>query len=256
MKTQTTVQRWDDIVFENRNKIYGAYALRQSYPTHVLMAWLLCSGVITAIILLPSRPSVKELKETFIPATIDFVAPPTIQKVETTPKETLPVKKTTSRLVPTKVTTADVHDAVTEDITMTNFDVSDNIDGLVVENGTGNFSANESVEQVQTPPVVLFAEVMPVYEGGNAEMIKFIQKKLRYPAYAAKMGIEGTVYVSFVVSANGDITNIEIIKGIDKSCNDEAVRVISLMNRWKPGMQNKIPVSVRMVLPIKFVAGE
>jgi protein TonB len=102
------------------------------------------------------------------------------------------------------------------------------------------------------PKEVLIAEVMPVYEGGYAEMLRFLQSKLRYPARARRMGIEGTVYVQFVVNGDGTVRSVSVLRGISAACDEEAARVISMLPGWNGGRQNGNPVAVRMVLPVKF----
>ena len=255
MKTQQTDQRWDDIVFENRNKYYGAYAIRQSYPSNVLRALLLCGGAVACVYLLPSQSSVKNIDSKIIPDIPGLIAQPII-KTEVKPKEVTPIKKTKSTLVPTKVTTSDVPDVKVEndDITLTNSS-TDNLNGSDIEivNGNGQIDVPVEPVPVKAPPFVIAAEVMPTYEGRFPAMMKFIQNKMNHSLFIEE---SGTVYVSFVVSTTGAITNVELVKGIDRRCDQEAMRVISLMTKWKPGMQAKVPVAVKMVLPIKFVSGE
>jgi periplasmic protein TonB len=94
--------------------------------------------------------------------------------------------------------------------------------------------------------------VMPRYEGGLQAMTKFIQKRLKYPNSARQIGMEGTVFVRFVIDTDGAVKDVEVIKGIYGDCDREAARVIALLAEWKPGMHNHLPVSVRMVLPINF----
>jgi len=106
---------------------------------------------------------------------------------------------------------------------------------------------------VSPPPAIVdFAEVMPNYQGGVKAMMKFIQKHMKYPGSARKIGTEGKVFIKFVVNYEGKVVNVEIVKGISEDCDKEAVRVIAMMPDWKPGMQNNMPVSVRMILPINF----
>ncbi len=75
---------------------------------------------------------------------------------------------------------------------------------------------------------------------------------MKYPNRARQIGIEGKVFIKFVVNYEGKVVNVEIVKGISEDCDKEAARVIAMMPDWKPGIQNKTPVSVRMVLPINF----
>jgi protein TonB len=100
--------------------------------------------------------------------------------------------------------------------------------------------------------IVDFAEVMPNYEGGLKAMMKFIQKNMKYPNHAKQIGMEGKVFVKFVVNYEGKVVGVGIIKGISEDYDKEAARVIAMMPNWNPGMQNKMPVSGRMILPINF----
>jgi protein TonB len=95
-------------------------------------------------------------------------------------------------------------------------------------------------------------EQQPEFQGGYEAMMNFIKKNMRYPASARRMGVDGTVYVSFVVSKDGSISEVKTIRGISADCDKEAMRVVSMMPPWRPGKQNGKPVFVRFVLPIKF----
>ncbi|HJW30450.1 MAG TPA: energy transducer TonB, partial [Saprospiraceae bacterium] len=80
----------------------------------------------------------------------------------------------------------------------------------------------------------------------------FISRNIHYPAPARAMSQEGTVYVQFVVNSLGQVVDVEIYKGVNAILNKEAMRVVAMMNKWKPGLQHNLPVNVRMVIPIKF----
>jgi len=97
-----------------------------------------------------------------------------------------------------------------------------------------------------------FTEVMPEPIGGMESWGSYLQKNLRYPTQARRMGVEGTVYVSFIVNKDGSISGVEVLRGIGAGCDDEAIRVIENAARWKPGLQGSRPVAVRMRLPIRF----
>ena len=85
-----------------------------------------------------------------------------------------------------------------------------------------------------------------------AALVKFVSRNLKYPPLARRMETEGTVYVSFIVGKAGEIQEAKVIKGIDATCDAEALRVITLMKDWLPAQQGGLPVRVRMVLPITF----
>jgi TonB family protein len=101
--------------------------------------------------------------------------------------------------------------------------------------------------------VFLIVEEMPEFQGGSAENCKaYIRQNLVYPENAKKAGIRGKVYVQFIVNENGQVTNTEVIKGVDPELDKEACRVISSMPAWKPGVQRGKPVKVSFTIPIVF----
>ena len=93
---------------------------------------------------------------------------------------------------------------------------------------------------------------MPSFEGGIIEFYKFVGKHLKYPAQARRMGIEGKVYVHFVVSKDGSLSDIKVVKGIGAGCDEEVLRIINMSPKWNPGKQRGNPVRVRMMMPITF----
>ena len=99
------------------------------------------------------------------------------------------------------------------------------------------------------PQVFTFVEQMPA---ASYQLNAYLAKNIHYPASAIKDGIQGRVIVQFVVQADGSVTDVNVIRGIDSSCDDEAKRVVSTMPPWKPGKQNGKPVAVRFTLPITF----
>ena len=107
--------------------------------------------------------------------------------------------------------------------------------------------AQESEEHIC--PIV---DVMPVYPEGQKAMEKFIQDHIRYPQQAVEAGENGIVYVGFVVNTDGSHEQIKIIKGVSKTLDTEAIRVVGLMKKWKPGVRNNEIVRSRLVVPVRF----
>jgi TonB family protein len=101
--------------------------------------------------------------------------------------------------------------------------------------------------------IYTIVEVQPEYPGGTNAMLKFLAKNMKYPASARKKGIQGRVFVGFIVGADGKIENAQIVKGVDATLDSEAERVIRLFPAWKPGTQDGKPVRVRYVIPINFL---
>jgi protein TonB len=113
------------------------------------------------------------------------------------------------------------------------------------------------VEQPKENPdeIFLVVEEGAMPKGGMEAFYKFVRDKLKYPAQARRMGIEGKVFVEFVVNRDGSIVDVKSIKGIGAGCDEEAVRVVQSMPAWNPGKQRGKPVRQRMVLPITFKLG-
>jgi TonB family protein len=108
------------------------------------------------------------------------------------------------------------------------------------------------IEVVTNPEEVLsYAEVMPEFPGGMPEMIKFLKENMNYPAEMKENGIEGRIFVQFVVTKTGSIQDVTIARGID-GLNREAIRLVKQMPNWKPGTNYGKQVNVKMVVPILF----
>lgn len=100
--------------------------------------------------------------------------------------------------------------------------------------------------------VYYVTEIQPEYPGGVEKWIAYVNKSLKYPKDAASQKVEGTVYVQFVVSETGELTDFQVVKGISTSCDKEALRLCKESINWKPGKQGGKAVKVRYVMPIKF----
>ncbi|MBV6485179.1 MAG: hypothetical protein KFKLKKLM_01732 [Flavobacteriales bacterium] len=109
------------------------------------------------------------------------------------------------------------------------------------------------VEEVVEEEIFTIVETMPEFPGGGQEaLFKFLQSEMKYPQVAKENGIQGTVFVNFVVGQDGKIRDVKVLRGVNKMLDDEAVRVVKAMPSWKPGKQRGKPVSVSYNLPIKF----
>lgn len=109
---------------------------------------------------------------------------------------------------------------------------------------------DEDIDDV--PEIFNIVESMPTPEGGMKAFYKFLQKNMKYPRQAVRMGVEGKVFVQFVVDTQGNVTDIQVVKGIHTQCDQEAMRVIKAYPGWVPGKQRGNPVKVRMMMPITF----
>ncbi len=100
--------------------------------------------------------------------------------------------------------------------------------------------------------IFAFVEQMPQFPGGESAMYKFLGDNIHYPESARKANVQGKVFVQFVVSPNGELTDLKILRGVSTDIDNEALRVIHMMPNWVPGKQNGRCVSVLFTLPINF----
>lgn len=103
-----------------------------------------------------------------------------------------------------------------------------------------------------TPPIFEIAEVMPEYPGGQEAMFKFLSSSIVYPTEMVDAGVQGKVFVEFIVRQDGSITDARVLRGVAGPLDQEAIRVVRTMPKWMPGRQNGKPVDCRYRLPIAF----
>ncbi len=260
MKTEALANRsWDDMVFENRHKEYGAYSIRQAYSRNVTIGFAITATAAILIIVLPRLlPSVKA--ENVLPTSTSgergVPAEPKIYRIEK-PKVTKVAAAQRSDNLAIRVTRAEVTEptpTVAEQSQVVSSTSTEGGDGVVEFSDGGEIGAPAAPAEpvINMNKTYDIVEEMPAYEGGLSAMAKFISRNTKYPAAAHRMELEGTVYVSFIINYAGKVTDVKVVKGISAECDNEAARVIASMPAWKAGIQNGIPVSVRMILPIKF----
>lgn len=105
----------------------------------------------------------------------------------------------------------------------------------------------------QRKEVLTMVEKMPIFPGGEQAILRFLSDSLRYPEEARNKNIQGKVYVRFIVTPAGDVSNVEVIRGLPEGLSEEAIRVVKLMPKWIPGSQFGKNVPVQFTLPISFV---
>ena len=110
----------------------------------------------------------------------------------------------------------------------------------------------EPVKEEAIEEIFTIVEQYPSYDGGDIAFVKFVQKNLVYPEKARRMGLEGRVFIQFIVEIDGSLTDFSILKGIMGGCNEEALRVMKESPRWLAGKQRGRSVRVQMIIPITF----
>lgn len=102
------------------------------------------------------------------------------------------------------------------------------------------------------PEPTWFVDIKPEYPGGDAALFRYFGENIRYPVLARETGIKGTVFIQFVIERDGSVTNVQIMKGIGGGCDEEAMRVIKGMQRWKPGIKDGKPARTLFSVPVTF----
>jgi protein TonB len=246
-------RHWDDVVFENRNKTYGAYLLRRAYSKRLLFGVGITITTVTILLLLQGSCTDGRMPFTAPPLADGghiLLPPPVIPRPQP-PQNAVHRAAANTMHRPVVVTREPVTDEPEHQETEVVFTEGTEGNGAInIIESTGTGVIPEVAPSV--PRVRDYAEVMPRYEGGLEAMMKFIRKKIHYPATPKRLNIDGTVYVRFVVNGDGTVSNVEILKGVHPDYDKEAIRVVSMLPSWIGGKHNGDPVPVRMVLPIKF----
>lgn len=259
-----------DILFEGKNKDYGAYELRRGYQRRLARAMiftvLLClitlggfalANYLAKEALLHPKPAPKDvvLENVDIkqpdqpppPPPPPAPEPPKVKpQVQFTPPEVVKDNEVKPNEQPPDLDK--IKDAAISTVTMKG-DPNGIDPGLVADKGTGVVAAAPAENKVFT-----FVEQMPQFPGGESALMKYLRDHIRYPAVARENGIQGTVVVQFIVAPDGSISDAQAV-GAKKGggLEDEAVRVVKGMPKWTPGRQNGRAVTVRYNLPVRFV---
>jgi protein TonB len=266
-KVNIFADEWCNLVFEKRNQNYGAYLLRKLSSKRHLIALIIGVSVFTLGCLAPVivRVMVPERKEKDVSVRVltDIKLDKPKEQVDELIKELPPppalknVIKFTAPVIKADAEVSDEEEPKTQQevveskaaIGTINFDKGTNDANAVMPDAMPT-QDQQIVEQEVEP--YKFVEQMPDYPGGQEELYKYLQKNIRYPEMARSNGIQGTVYVQFVVNKYGKIKDAKVLRGIGGGCDEEAIRVVMGMPDWKPGKQNGLAVPVYFNLPVKF----
>lgn len=128
-----------------------------------------------------------------------------------------------------------------------NLDVSANMNTAVA-----NYTPPVEDQDVQQQQIFVVVEDMPHFPGGEPALMKYLSTHIQYPELAKESGIQGRVFINFVVEPDGSIDHVKVLRGIGGGCDQEAIRVVKSMPKWVPGKQRGKPVRVSFNLPVKF----
>jgi protein TonB len=251
---------WLELVFDDRNKAYGAYDLRKHYAKNLFKALgfttlgfvCLLLGYNFVLLHKPAPIIDKTIEVQMINPPKALIKPPVTppKPLKADPPQVRTVKFPPPVAAPDQV--AENPPKIDEEMSsVISTKKQDGIDGsapVVVNDNPGIKPEIENNDPVPFGSI----EVNPEFPGGMAAWAKFMQKNLSYPNQALEAGISGKVYVSFVVEKDGHLTDIKVVRGVGYGLDDEAIRVLKLAPAWKPGIQNGRPVRVAYTMPFSF----
>lgn len=264
---------WVDLVFEGRNKAYGAYRLRKSTTKRNILAMVaVVILLIVAFIILTVKNFVDEQRAkvamTQVAELTNYKQPEkkaevkqkkveveperVVERVKSSIKFTAPVIKKDEEVKPDEeLKTQD--ELMSTKTAIGTFDVKGNDDA----NGEV-LKAKEVIAEPEPPKheeenkVFDIVEQQPMFPGGQTALMKYLYEHTKYPVVAQENGVQGRVTVQFVVEKDGSISDVHVLRGVDPSLDKEAVRVVKSMPRWTPGKQNGINVRVNYRVPVLF----
>jgi len=263
---------WCDLIFEGRNKGYGAYKLRQASSKRHIAAFLIVALITAIIAVMPQLYGVVEnltkrdlgpMEETVELSNLPIekqVPEENIIKQEEAPPPP-PLKSTIQFVPPVIAKDEEVREnesmKTQEEIQSSKLQISvANVKGTDEQHGIdiAELNQNKVIVEEKTDNEKPFevVEENPSFPGGLSELNKFLSDNIRYPVIAQENGIQGRVIIKFVVSKTGNISDVQVVRGVDPSLDKEAVRVVQSMPKWIPGRQRGQAVPVYFTLPVVF----
>ena len=253
-RNENKVPGFDEIIFRDRNKEYGAYDLRRRYGS--TMSISIVAGLVfsVSLVLVPFFASDHPENLPGQRIMITAVADPDLANLQAPPEPPKPpalpvdmMKKL--QFVPPVIVADEL--AITNSL-MTVDDLSTIIvDGVATEILPDVSGDPDPVIPPEEKPFIIVKE-MPSFPGGEAALLQYVADHTRYPEDALMNGIQGTVILRFVVTSTGDIKDVVLIRSVDPLLDNEAIKVISGMPRWKPGKQDGRAVPVYFSIPVVF----
>ena len=265
---------WADIVFQGRNKVYGAYQLRRSTGKRNIWAMVFVAAVAAVTYLgLAAYNSYQAAQKAKFEAEMEASLIETkkeakVEKKTETPKveQVQKVEKVKSSIAFTPPVIKKDSEVKPEEEMKTQDELKETKTAIGAFDVKGNDEAGgtvlKAVEEIATPEppkqeaeqnkVFDVVEQQPQFPGGMGALNQWLGSNIKYPAMAAENGIEGRVIVQFVVERDGSVSGVHVVRGVDSSLDKEATRVVAQMPKWIPGKQNGSAVRVKYTVPVTF----
>jgi protein TonB len=250
---------FDDLLFQSRNRDYGAYQLRKKYNSVIIAGIILASllvslAVIIPFVLTPHSDNVLNGNRGYTSLQMENLEPPKEEiyvPPSPPPTEAIHVEEIVKYVPPVVV---DSVPPLEKSQLSTDEYINQTTNDKVGVTGTGtgdNLMAGQDGTETDEP--FFLVEVMPSFKGGGLEKFRtWIKNRTNYPQAAIDKKIKGTVFLTFIVEKDGSVSNVTIIKGVDSLLDNEAVKAISESPKWTPGLQRGEPVRVRYSIPLSF----
>jgi protein TonB len=260
MKIEQNIPGFDDLIFESRNKEYGAYQLRKKYNAVLLGGVIFsvligCAAVIIPFALKPIDERILGGGGRSVSVQMAPLQPPP-EEIYVPPAPPPPENKATQEIL--KYVAPEVVDTIVpleNTQAATDYLLAHSGEGETEVTGTGpgdELLAGEGGAGSNEP--FFMVEVMPTFRGGDINNFReWVQKRTNYPQAAIENKIRGTVFLTFVVEKDGSVSNVTVLKGVNPIIDIEAVKAISGSPRWAPGLQRGLPVRVRYQISLNFV---
>lgn len=259
LKTGWTGESYESrnaVVFSGRNQSYGAYDLRNTYNKRVMIilgSMIIFSFVLFGLKKFADRPKTEEVKETLKVEQIDLTPPPPVEEQPPPPPPPPPPMVEMVKFVPPVIK----DDAVEEEPQKLQEEVKETNVGTKDQEGDKDIVAPPTEvgpTEPSAPEIFTIVEENAEFPGGNIAMMKYMVGNTQYPSMAREAGISGKCFLKFVVNENGDISNVEILKGVPgcSDCDKEAIRVVKSMPKWKPAKMTGRAVKCYFNLPFSF----
>ncbi len=262
MKTQSNIpSSFDDVVFENRNKLYGAYALRRSYNGSLLKAVLISSLILAVVLFLATRKWTQD-QITAISVQLDSTVVEMFDEKPYKPVAEVKPEPARSHSASQALPTYSVDGQRAEQQLNPNIpigpkdrpgDPDPGMDPDWKEPGDEGGGGPIVTTTTETSTPLRIVEENPEFPGGLDAMSKFLVKYLQKDDAWREMGLSGKVYVDFVVDKQGNVVDVKALNGPYELLKKTSERAIKAMPKWKPGRQNGHDVSVILTIPISFV---
>jgi periplasmic protein TonB len=248
------IPAFDDIVFEFRNKEYGAYVLRHRYNNTLIVASLISTIIMGTAIIAPylnskASENRERLKERQVEIKLENfdqpnqqVAPPPLPPPE---NDIVQQQKYVPPQVVDSIKPEDMKQLMTADQAQTEVTNKEVVEAIQ--------QVKEEVQEAEhEPEPFIVVEEMPVFPGGESGLLKYIAENTKYPEIAKENNMQGKVVVKFCVTSKGGVDLVSIYKGVDPELDAEAIRVVKSLPLFKPGKQGGKPVPVWFSVPITF----